>query len=239
MYRSRETEGDSHFKGLPFQSGDLNAADDDVCCHCLMKEGAVLTTKVSTFQIFMTSVDEEVFSDLLKSHIHCIKFIDSYIWNSPVPPVHDSMSECYGQPFSDIVILDEAICTVERYTREFVSPHPGGSGYIGSMEGPGAIQFLRSHEAKYAPGSLRDGRLVASYDPDLDPATDELVKTVWRVFKQFSLKTFLLDRETGTVRERPETRFFAGPNAAAMFDGSNGNYLTNNTLAYFVAKSSK
>ncbi|WP_155630518.1 hypothetical protein [Burkholderia cepacia] len=128
---------------------------------------------------------------------------------------------------------------MERYTREFVSPHPGESGYIGSMEGPGAIQFLRSHEAKYAPGSLRDGRLAASYDPDLDPATDEFVKTVWRIFKKFSLKTFLLDRETGTVIERPEIRFFAGPNAAAMFDGSIGNYLTNNTLAYFVAKSSK
>ncbi|WP_075123139.1 hypothetical protein [Burkholderia paludis] len=198
-----------------------------------------MTAKMPTLQTFMTSIDEEVFSDLLKVHIPRVKFIDSYIWDSPVPPVYDSMSECQGQPFSDIVILDEAICTVERYKREFVAPHPGGSGYIGSMEGPGAIQFLRSHEAKYAPGSLRDGRLAASYAPDVDQATDEFVKTVWRVFKKFALKTFLLDRETGTVRENPETRFFAGPNAAAMFDGSNGNYLTNNTLAYFVAKSSK
>ncbi|VWB70678.1 hypothetical protein BLA6993_03322 [Burkholderia lata] len=198
-----------------------------------------MTIKMQTLQTFMTSVDEAVFSDLLKAHIPHVKLIDSYIWSSPIPPVHDSMAECHGQPFSDVVILDEAICTVERYTREFVAPHPGGSGYIGSMEGPRAIQFLRSHEAKYAPGSLRDGRLAASYDPETDEATDEFVKTVWKIFKKFAVKTYLIDRETGAVREKPETRFFAGPDAAAMFDGSNANYLTNNTLAYFVAKSSK
>ncbi|WP_240202634.1 MULTISPECIES: hypothetical protein [Burkholderia] len=192
-----------------------------------------------TLQTFMTRVDEAVFSDLLRAHIPHVKFIDSYIWNSPVPPVHHSMSECSGQPFSDVVILDEAICTVERYTHEFVAPHPSGSGYIGSMEGPGAIQFLRSREAKYAPGSLRDGRLAASYDPELDEATDRFVKMVWKIFKKFAMKTFLIDRETGAVRGKPETRFFAGPDAAVMFDGSKGNYLTNNTLAYFVAKSSK
>lgn len=79
-----------------FRFGDLNATDNDVCRRCLMKERAVLTTKVPTFQVFMTSVDEEVFYGLLKAHIPFVKFIDSYIWNSPVPPVHDSMSECRG-----------------------------------------------------------------------------------------------------------------------------------------------
>ncbi|HDR9483819.1 hypothetical protein BLA13014_00734 [Burkholderia aenigmatica] len=198
-----------------------------------------MIAKMPTLQTFMTRVDEAAFSDLLRAHIPHVKFIDSYIWNSRVPPVHHSMSECSGQLFSDVVILDEAICTVERYTREFVAPHPSGSGYIGSMEGPGAIQFLRSREAKYAPGSLRDGRLAASYDPKFDETTDRFVKTVWKIFKKFSMKTFLIDRETGAVRDKPETRFFAGPDAAVMFDGSKGNYLTNNTLAYFVAKSSK
>lgn len=198
-----------------------------------------MTTKMPTLQTFMTPVDEAVFSDLLKAQIPQVKFIDSYIWSSPVPPAYDSMTECNGQPFSDIVILDEAICSVERYAQEFMAPHPGGSGYMGSMEGPGAIQFLRSHEADYAPGCLRDGRLAASYDSDTDPATDVFVKLVWKVFKKFAHKTFVVNRETGVVNEKPEARFFAGPDAAAKFDGMDGHYLTNNAFFYLVAQPSK
>lgn len=41
------------------------------------------------------------------------------------------------------------------------------------------IQFLRSREADYARGSLRDGRLAASYDPNADQAMDVFIKTVW------------------------------------------------------------
>ncbi|WP_407972031.1 hypothetical protein ACJ51O_31025 [Burkholderia pyrrocinia] len=198
-----------------------------------------MTNKMPTLQTFMTAVDEAVFSDLLKAHIPSVKFIDSFLWSSPVPPVHDSMAECHGHPFSNIVILDEAICTVERYAREFVGPHPGGGSYMGGNVGPGMIQFLRSREADYAPGSLRDGRLAASYDPNAEPAMDAFVKTVWKIFKKFAAKTYLVNRETGVVSEKPETRFFAGPDAAAKFNGSNGSYLTNNAFVYFVAQSSK
>ncbi|WP_396332206.1 hypothetical protein [Burkholderia anthina] len=185
----------------------------------------------------MTAVDEAVFSDLLKAQVPCVKFIDAFLWSSPVPPVHDSMVECCGHPFSNVVILDEAICTAERYTREFVGLHPGGGSYMGGNVGPGMIQFLRSREADYAPGSLRDGRLSASYDPNTEQAMDVFVKTVWKVFKKFARKTYLVDRETGVVGEKSETRFFAGPDAAEEFNGTNGKYLTNNALVYFVAKS--
>ncbi|QVN21007.1 hypothetical protein [Burkholderia pyrrocinia] len=198
-----------------------------------------MTTKMPTLQTFMTNADEAAFSDFLKTHIPSVKFIDSYIWNSPVPPAYNSMTECHGQPFSNIVIINEEICSVERYAREFIAPHPGGSGYMGSMEGPGAIQFLRSREADYAPECLRDGRLAASYDPAIDPATDVFVKMTWNVFKKFAHKTFVVNRETGVVNEKPESRFFAEPDAAAKFDGMHGHYLTNNAFFYLVAKSPK
>lgn len=119
-----------------------------------------MTIELPALQTFITDVDEAAFSDLLKSHFPRIKFIDSYIWNSPIPPVHDSMSACHGRAFSDVVIINEAICTVDRYAREFVVVHPSGSDYMGSMEGPGAIQFLRSKKANYAPGCLQDGRIL-------------------------------------------------------------------------------
>ncbi len=199
----------------------------------------LLAIKMPTLQIFMTIADESVFSDLLKVHIPSVKFVDSFLWSSPIPPVYDSMVECCGHPFSNVVIIDETICTVERYTREFVGPHPGGGSYLGGNVGPGMIQLQRSRKADYAPGSLRDGRLAASYDPNAEQAMDVFVKTVWKVFKKFAYKTYLVDRATGTVSENAEPRFFAGPDAAVQFSGSNGNYLTNNAFAYFVARSSK
>lgn len=81
--------------------------------------------------------------------------------------------------------------------------------------------------------------MAASYDPEVDPATATFVKMVWKLFKEFSCKTLLVNRETGEVNEKPEKRFFAGPDAAKRFDGSNGHYLTNNAFVYFVAQSSK
>ncbi len=195
--------------------------------------------KMPTLQIFMTIADESAFSDLLKVHIPSVRFVDSFLWSSPIPPVYDSMAECCGHSFSNVVIIDETICTVERYTREFVGPHPGGGSYLGGNVGPGMIQFHRSRKADYAPESLRNGRMAASYDPSADQAMDAFVKTVWKVFKEFAYKTYLVDRETGAVSEKAETRFFAGPDAAVRFSGSNGNYLTNNALVYFVAHSSK
>ncbi|KVQ28473.1 hypothetical protein WK01_16115 [Burkholderia cepacia] len=198
-----------------------------------------MTTKMPTVQTFMTDVDEAVFSGLLKAHIPSVKFIDSFLWSSSVPPAHDSMAECRGHPFSNVVILDGTICTVERYAREFVGPHPGGGSYIGGNVGPGMIQFLRSREADYASGSLRDGRMTASYDPSAEPAVDAFVKVVWKIFKKFAQKTYLVNCETGVVSEKPETRFFAWPDAAAKFNGSNGSYLTNSAFVYFVAESVK
>ena len=97
--------------------------------------------------------------------------------------------------------------SVERYAREFIAPHPDGAGYMGSIEGPEAIQFLRSREADYAPGCLRDGRFAASYDPGIDPATDAFVKMTWNVFKKFAHRTFVVNRETGLVNEKREPRF--------------------------------
>ncbi|WP_407972034.1 hypothetical protein ACJ51O_31040 [Burkholderia pyrrocinia] len=84
----------------------------------------------------MTSVDEAALSDLLRMYIPRIKFIDSFLWGSSAPPVYDAMVECHGHPFSNIVIIDEAICTVERYAREFVGSHTGGGSYMGGMLDP-------------------------------------------------------------------------------------------------------
>ncbi|CAB3962286.1 MULTISPECIES: hypothetical protein [Burkholderia] len=65
------------------------------------------------------------------------------------------------------------------------------------------------------------------------------VEPVWKVLKKFSHKTFVVNRETGVTNEKPEIRFFSGPDAAAKFDGTDGHYLTNNAFFYLLAQPSK
>lgn len=195
-----------------------------------------MTSKVLSIETFLTSIDEHTFSMLLKEHVPKVKFIESFVWNTPNPPVYDSMAECCNNKFSDVVIIDTSIVSIEEYKNTRIIPHPSGQGYMGSNVGNGVIQFLRSRLGRYVENCLGNGRLAASYNSEYQPKTDQFVKTVWKLVRKNALKVYLIDRETGKVSEKPESRFFAFPDAAAKFNGTNGQYLTCGALTFFVAK---
>ena len=83
-----------------------------------------------------------------------------------------------------------------------------GSNYDGAMVGEGLVRFSCSELPGYDTESLRNGRLTASYDLLNEPETDKFVKAVWKIFKKGAKKVYLINRETGQIADKPETRFF-------------------------------
>lgn len=192
--------------------------------------------KLPALEIFMTAVDAVEFSKILKDQIESVKFITQYIWPDLNIPISDVLDMEIAKNIN-FCIINTDILSIEDYKKKYVIHYPE-SNYDGSMVGEGLIGFSCSELADYAPGSLRDGQLIASYDVVKQPETDKFVKAVWKIFKKGAKKVYLINRETGQIADKPETRFFAWPDAAKKYNGENGHYLTNHAFAYFVAKDS-
>lgn len=192
--------------------------------------------KLPALEIFMTAVDAVEFSKVLKDQIESVKFITQYIWPDLNIPISDVLDMEIAKNIN-FCIINTDILSIEDYKKKYVIHYPE-SNYDGSMVGEGLIGFSCSELADYAPGSLRDGQLIASYDVVKQPETDKFVKAVWKIFKKGAKKVYLINRETGQIADKPETRFFAWPDAAKKYNGENGHYLTNHAFAYFVAKDS-
>ncbi|BDR57691.1 hypothetical protein [Xylocopilactobacillus apicola] len=196
-----------------------------------------MTSKVLSLEVFLTKTDENTFSRLLKEQFPQIKFIENFVWHTPNPPVYDSMAECWNNKFSDIIIIDTHILSIEEYKNTCIIPHLSGQGYLGSQVGDGVIQFLRSRVGEYGDNNcLGNGSLGASYNLEYEPETDKLVKAVWKLVRKNALKVYFVDTATGKVSEKPESRFYAFPDAAAKFNGTNGRYLQCGALTQFIAK---
>ena len=192
--------------------------------------------KLPALEIFMTAMDAVEFSKVLKDQIQSVKFITQYIWPDLNIPISDVLDMEIAKNIN-FCIINTDILSIEDYKKKYVIHYPE-SNYDGSMVGEGLIGFSCSELADYAPGSLRDGQLIASYDVVKQPETDKFVKAVWKIFKKGAKKVYLINRETGQIADKPETRFFAWPDAAKKYNGENGHYLTNHAFAYFVAKDS-
>ena len=190
--------------------------------------------KLPALEIFMTAVDAVEFSKVLKDQIESVKFITQYRWPDLNIPISDVLDIEIAKNI-DFSIINTDILSIEDYKKKYVIHYPGAN-YDGAMVGEGLVRFSCSTMAGYAPGSLMNGRLTASYDVVKQPETDKFVKAVWKIFKKGAKKVYLINRETGQIADKPETRFFAWPNAAKKFNGENGHYLTNHAFAYFVAK---
>lgn len=197
-----------------------------------------MATKLPTLETFMTEKDEADFSALLKEQIPDVRFIDSYAWARPEPPVHDSLADCHGDPYSHAIIINTSILELETYRRNYVGkPVAEREEYDGAPVGPGLIQFLRSRQAGYLPDGLRNGRLAASYDPETDPATDAFVKAVWKLCRKHGKKLYGIDPKTGHyITDKPLSRFIAWPDAIARYDQVDGLFLSNNTMCYLTSK---
>ncbi|MBI0005067.1 hypothetical protein H3S74_02300 [Gilliamella sp. W8126] len=190
--------------------------------------------KLPALEIFMTAVDAVEFSKVLKDQIESVKFITQYRWPDLNIPISDVLDIEIAKNI-DFSIINTDILSIEDYKKKYVIHYPGAN-YDGAMVGEGLVRFSCSTMAGYAPGSLMNGRLTASYDVVKQPETDKFVKAVWKIFKKGAKKVYLINRETGQIADKPETRFFAWPDAAKKFNGENGHYLTNHAFAYFVAK---
>lgn len=205
-----------------------------------------MANKMSVIETFMTLTDEDNFSRLLRKELPEVGFIDIFNWSAADPVFRDSLANCNGfskslelpisKQASYAAILHTGIVSIEEYKEVLVSPHPTGIGYEGVIIGSGLIQFIGAAEADFAENCLQNGRLAASYDSDFDKKTAEFVKVVWKVFKKNAVRLYWVNQETGELNEKPESRFFAWPDAAEKYDGSHGNYLANHAFAYFVAK---
>ena len=190
--------------------------------------------KLPALEIFMTAVDAVEFSKVLKDQIESVKFITQYRWPDLNIPISDVLDIEIAKNI-DFSIINTDILSIEDYKKKYVIHYPRAN-YDGAMVGEGLVRFSCSTMAGYAPGSLMNGRLTASYDVVKQPETDKFVKAVWKIFKKGAKKVYLINRETGQIADKPETRFFAWPDAAKKFNGEDGHYLTNHAFAYFVAK---
>ncbi|MBG3039692.1 hypothetical protein GHV27_17910 [Proteus mirabilis] len=193
--------------------------------------------KMPTIETFMTKKDEDDFSKALVSAISTIKFFDHYVWNISYPPIKQSIALCYDRLNSSATIFNEEIISLDEYIKNEVHPHLSGTGYVGNSMGKSTIQYQHSKEADYAKGCLMNGGLATSYFPQENPDTDAFVKTVWKIFKKGAKKVYAINRETGELyRDKPETRYFAWPDAAKIYDGTDGRYLTATTFNFYIAK---
>ena len=192
--------------------------------------------KLPALEIFMTAVDAVEFSKVLKDQIESVKFIKQCPWSDLNIPIFDVLDMEIAKNI-DFSIINTDILSIEDYKKSYVGHYPESTDYYhGAMVGKGLVRFSCSTMAGYAPGSLMNGRLTASYDVVKQPETDKFVKAVWKIFKKGAKKVYLINRETGQIADKPETRFFAWPDAAKKFNGEDGHYLTNHAFAYFVAK---
>ncbi|AFH92988.1 MULTISPECIES: hypothetical protein [Providencia] len=193
--------------------------------------------KLPGIEVFMSKVDEDNFSKALGDYFKEIKFIDNYVWDTLDPPVRNSISLCYGAINSNVTIINSDITSISDYKNNYVFPRPNNAGFSGSFVGKGLVQFIHSKEADFAAGCLRNGTISASYKPAEDPETEAFVKGVWKIFKKGAKKVYAINRETGELyRDKPETRYFAWPDAAKIYDGTDGRYLTATAFNFYIAK---
>ncbi|MFK0087457.1 hypothetical protein ACIQUS_09180 [Pseudomonas sp. NPDC090755] len=187
-----------------------------------------------TILIFMTRVDEIRFSQALSSHFPQIAFIDIGDWDTKTPLVKETLADCHNDT-PQHSIWNKAILSTVEYSKNFIFRNESKNCYFGATVGPGLIQYIRSSKADYDDVCLRNGRLSSSYDPKSDPRTDSFVKETFKILKKGARRVYLVNRKTGKTEEKPEIHFFAWPDAADEYNGHNGKFLTNNSLAYFIA----
>lgn len=185
---------------------------------------------MKSIELFMTEADEEAFSTSIKKQIGSVRFIDDFSWESPIVQYRESLASC--GPHAAILCTD--IVPLNSFETTMIAPHPSGVGFIPGTIGKGLIQFQSSCMADYNKDCLKNGRLAASYNSTGDPETAAFVTAVWKAFKTNAIKVNLIDIKSGEILNKPEARFFAWPDAASNYDGTNRNYLSNHAMAYFV-----
>ncbi|MDR0233463.1 MAG: hypothetical protein LBI31_01435 [Zoogloeaceae bacterium] len=193
-----------------------------------------MATQMLTIDAFMTGEDEREFSRVTLEALPDVLFVDIDRWDSPVPWVRDSISDCVSRELC-VAIVNKNITPWDYYCAHYVKKSAEGY-YQGLHVGKGIIQFLRSRERDFHPGGLANGILIAIYDPEENPEMDAFVKAVYGLLKQGGKELYLIRPDTGVVSDTPETKFFAWPDAVRQYDMAGNHYLLNHELAYFTSR---
>jgi hypothetical protein len=189
-----------------------------------------MSLKMPTIETFMVKEDERRFSEILREKLPQVVFVDLFCWPDSEPRIYSSLDECSSFMSA---LLNTAITPISDYKSQYVAKSQWHEYYEGSPVGAGLIQYLRSEAWNQNHKGLQNGRLAASYELPKEYETDTYVKEVYKLFKKFAVKLYWLNPETWETSERYATKFFAGPEAVRQYDRVNGQYLINNTMAYF------
>jgi hypothetical protein len=150
-------------------------------------------------QIWLTPVDEENLSGLLRDALPQIHFIDGQTWEE-MPVLKASMSLC-KTPF---IFLWNSNTVTNLPT--FIRPD-------GRIEGPASgvvIQYLRSLERH---GILESGSIAAGSDKP-NEEYNAFVKTVWRIVKTYCKGVDAVNPVTGKVLHSLLPNMLVGREAA-------------------------
>lgn len=189
----------------------------------------VMALKLPIMQIFMTKKDEFDFSLMIKEKLPHVVFVDC-VFKEKEFDYRNGLDECTSVKRA---IWDQSILSIPQH-QAYISER--GQMYHAPGVGPGLIQYVPTKGVNYDVKIAGSGSITSSYDSELEPAMDVFVKTVWKIFKSKAKKLYYMNRLTGEVSERPETRFFAWPDAVKTYNGDDGFYLLANRDGYFVAK---
>ena len=134
--------------------------------------------KLPALEIFMTAVDVVEFSKILKDQIESVKFIKQFPWPDLNIPIFDVLDMEIAKNIN-FSIINTDILSIEDYKKNYVGHYPESTDYYhGAIAGEGLVRFSCSCIADYAPESLMNGRLTATYDLVKEPETDKFVKAV-------------------------------------------------------------
>ena len=119
--------------------------------------------------LFFNSADEELFTKRLRVLIPDVVYIDGQLWQSPQPPVQNTLSECQS-PL--VYIWSPTACS-----RLPVTPLPNGR-----FRGPSSGLVVQLCRCSIVDGVLISGDIGIAYDKN-DSRIVEFVDRVWNTVK--------------------------------------------------------
>jgi hypothetical protein len=181
----------------------------------------------------MTKVDEADFSAQIKAAHPRVVFIDTASFaTSAIPVLSTGIHDCKG--FSTI-ILNEDILSFDEYCKKWVTPHPSGVGFYGLHIGPGLLQVTRSRIAGYDKNGLESANIAAGFDTENEHMTS-FVKSVMNILRKKSMRVYDIIPETNETFDKPVAFFRSYPDAAKVYNGTDGHYLRPDAINRVIAK---
>ena len=164
--------------------------------------------------LFMTTGDEQVFSEQLRSRFSKIAFLDDNVWPTPEAVTAPSIAHCRSRY---VYLWNRAL-----FPQIPIAPRSGG-GFQGPGSGPVA-QFQRSiQEGNY----LHSGRLDMGFnDEELTPELESYMKDVWKIIKHSATsKLRCEDPRTREVISPTVWGYWAWPDAVSWCRAESSRFL--------------